>query len=107
MKKTIEITDANFNAQVLSSDVPVVVDFWAPWCGPCKMIAPILEDVAEEVGQAAKVAKLDVDQNPEKAAEFGVRSIPTLMLFKNGKAIGTKVGITPKDALIRWIKETN
>lgn len=104
MTKTVEVTDINFSQEVLSSKIPVLVDFWAPWCGPCKMIAPVLEDVAESLGAKVKIAKLNVDRSPEKASEYGVRSIPTLMLFKGGKAIDSKMGYTPKESIIHWIE---
>lgn len=105
MSKPIEVTDSSFSKDVLASDVPVIVDFWAAWCGPCKMIAPVLEELAEELGNSAKVAKIDVDKNPEKASEYNVRSIPTLLLFKGGKMVDTKIGFATKEALIRWIEQ--
>lgn len=100
----LKITDQNFNSDVMKSDKPVLVDFWAEWCGPCRMIAPILEEVAEELGDAAVISKLNIDENPETPALLGVRSIPTLMIFKDGKMVGTKVGVQSKAALIDWIK---
>jgi len=106
MSKPIVVTDSTFSKEVLSARSPVIVDFWAPWCGPCKMIAPILEDVAAEMGTDIKIAKVNVDENPQKAAEFGVRSIPTLVLFKKGKPVGTKVGVIPKHSLIEWIEKS-
>jgi thioredoxin 1 len=100
----LKITDQNFNSDVMKSDKPVLVDFWAEWCGPCRMIAPILEEVAEELGDTAVISKLNIDENPETPALLGVRSIPTLMIFKDGKMVGTKVGVQSKAALIDWIK---
>jgi thioredoxin 1 len=100
----LKVTDQNFNSDVMKSDKPVLVDFWAEWCGPCRMIAPILEEVAEELGDAAIISKLNIDENPETPALLGVRSIPTLMIFKDGKMVGTKVGVQSKAALIDWIK---
>lgn len=100
----LKITDKNFNSDVMKSDKPVLVDFWAEWCGPCRMIAPILEEVAEELGDTVIISKLNIDENPETPALLGVRSIPTLMIFKDGKMVGTKVGMQSKTALIEWIK---
>lgn len=100
---TVKIDNSNFQADVLDSKEPVVVDFWAEWCGPCKMIAPALEEIATELGGRVKIAKLNVDENPELAAKFGVRSIPTLMIFKGGEVAGTKIGAAPKTALSHWI----
>ena len=97
------VTDANFEAEVLQSSSPVLVDYWAEWCGPCKMIAPSLEEIAKELGAKVKVAKLNIDENPELAAEYGVRSIPTLMIFKGGEVADIKVGALPKTALSHWI----
>lgn len=100
----LKITDKNFNSDVMKSDKPVLVDFWAEWCGPCRMIAPILEEVAAELGDTVIISKLNIDENPETPALLGVRSIPTLMIFKNGKMVGTKVGMQSKAALLEWIK---
>ena len=97
-------TDKNtFQTDVLQAAEPVVVDFWAEWCGPCKMIAPALEEIAAELDGKVKVAKVNIDENPELAAQYGVRSIPTLMLFKGGEVADMKVGAAPKTALSAWI----
>ena len=104
---TSKVTDASFDADVLKSSEPVVVDFWAEWCGPCKMIAPSLEEIANEMGDAVKITKLNVDENPELAAQYGVRSIPTLMLFKGGEPASMQVGARPKSALADWIKSAS
>ncbi|HEV7417997.1 thioredoxin [Tianweitania sediminis] len=100
---TVKIDKNNFESDVLQSSEPVVVDFWAEWCGPCKMIAPALEEISQEMGGKVKIAKLNIDENPELAAQFGVRSIPTLMMFKNGEVADMKVGAAPKTALNAWI----
>jgi len=100
------VSDASFDADVLKSDLPVLVDYWAAWCGPCKMIAPLLETAAQEYQGRVTVAKLDVDANPETAAKFGIRGIPTLMLFKNGKAAATKVGALSKSQLNAFLDES-
>ena len=100
---TTHVSDANFGEEVLSSKEPVLVDFWAEWCGPCKMIAPSLEELAVEFQGKVKVAKLNIDENPELAAQFGVRSIPTLAMFKAGEVADIKVGAAPKTALSSWI----
>ena len=100
---TIKTTDASFEADVLQSTEPVVVDFWAEWCGPCKMIGPSLEEISTEMAGKVKITKLNVDENPGVAGKFGIRSIPTLMLFKDGKLAGQKVGAAPKGELVKWI----
>lgn len=102
---TVKVTDANFKSDVVSAGGPVVVDFWAEWCGPCKMIAPALEEIADELRGKVTIAKLNVDENPGVAGAYGVRSIPTLMVFKDGKLTSTKVGAAPKGELKRWISE--
>ncbi len=100
---TQKVTDANFEAEVLQAAEPVVVDFWAEWCGPCKMIGPSLEELAKEYGGKVKITKLNVDENPAVAGKLGIRSIPTLMLFKDGKLASQKVGAAPKGELAKWI----
>lgn len=102
----VHVTDANFEEEVLKSDLPVLVDFWAAWCGPCKMIAPILDEVSREQAGKVKVCKVDVDANPDTPAKFGIRGIPTLILFKNGTAAATKVGALSKTQLNDFITGT-
>lgn len=97
-------TDATFDADVLKSSEPVVVDFWAEWCGPCKMIAPALEEISEEMAGQVKIAKLNIDENQDMAMKYGVRSIPMLILFKDGEPMATQVGAAPKGKLADWIK---
>ncbi|MCW2951055.1 MAG: thioredoxin [Conexibacter sp.] len=94
-----EVTDNNFQAEVIENDVPVLVDFWAPWCGPCRMVAPVLEEIAGERGEALKIVKLNVDENQQTAMNFEVLSIPTLILFKNGEVAKKVVGAYPKRKL--------
>ncbi|MFV9473738.1 thioredoxin TrxA [Advenella sp. RU8] len=104
MSDTIKhATEASFNADVLKSDKPVLVDYWAPWCGPCKAIAPVLEEVAKEYEGRLQVVKVDVQDHPEVAAQFGIRGIPTLMVFKHGEAVATKVGAVNKAQLTSFI----
>jgi thioredoxin 1 len=101
---TIKVTDSSFQQDVLGSDTPVVVDFWAEWCGPCRIIAPHLDAIATEMAGKVKVAKVNIDENPEIAGQVGIRSIPTLMVFKGGKHVNTKVGAGSKGDLQRWIE---
>ena len=98
-----KVSDADFEAQVLKSTEPVVVDFWAEWCGPCRMIAPALEEIAGTLNGKVKIVKLNVDENPGTASKFGIMSIPTLMLFKNGQLASRQVGAAPKQKLEQWI----
>jgi thioredoxin 1 len=102
----IMTSDTSFEIDVLKSDVPVVVDFWAEWCGPCKMIAPFLEELAADKSEQVLVAKVNIDDNPLTPTRYGVRGIPTLMLFKNGEIAATKVGAMPKTKLYEWVEES-
>jgi thioredoxin 1 len=103
-KMELQFTDGNFEAEVLKSDKPVLVDFWAPWCGPCQMMGPIVDEVAKELAGSAKVGKLNVDENPQVAGKFGIMSIPTLLIFKNGAVVKELVGVQAKDTLVAEIK---
>ena len=94
-----DVTDNNFQAEVLESEVPVLVDFWAPWCGPCRMVSPVVEEIAEERGDALKVVKMNIDENQETAVKFNVMSIPTLIVFRNGQVAKTVIGAYPKRKL--------
>ncbi|WP_375402357.1 thioredoxin [uncultured Sphingomonas sp.] len=101
---TKTVTDQSFQADVLQSDVPVLVDFWAEWCGPCKMIGPSLEELSDELGGQVSIVKLNIDDNPEMPGQFGVRGIPTMILFKGGAPAATKVGAAPKSQLKGWLE---
>jgi thioredoxin 1 len=103
---TQKVSDASFELDVLKSDAPVVVDFWAEWCGPCKMIAPALEEIALALGPKVKIVKINVDENPQTPSKYGVRGIPTLMVFKGGAVASTKVGAAPKGQLQSWIEQS-
>ena len=100
---TTHVSDANFGEEVLSSKEPVLVDFWAEWCGPCRAIAPVLEELSGELAGKVKIVKLNVDENPATAQKYGIMSIPTLMLFKNGELASRQVGAAPKQKLQQWI----
>lgn len=101
----IEFKDDNFQQEVLESDKPVLVDFWAPWCGPCQMMSPIIDDVSEQVSENAKVGKLNVDENPQTAQKYGVMSIPTLIIFKDGEILKQMTGVQSKEALLEELKK--
>ena len=102
---TVSITDENFDTQVLKSEKMTLVDFWAEWCGPCKQVGPILEEISEEMKDQIVVAKHDIDSQPNMPTKYGVRGIPTMLLFKGGELISTKVGAVPKSNIVSWIKE--
>ncbi|NJC06376.1 thioredoxin 1 [Sphingomonas kaistensis] len=101
---TQTITDQSFAADVLGADKPVLVDFWAEWCGPCKMIAPALEELSQTMGDKVTIAKLNIDENPDTPGKYGVRGIPTMLLFKNGEPVAQKVGALPKSQLAAWLE---
>lgn len=104
MSAPIKISDASFQADVLDSKTPVLVDFWAEWCGPCRQIGPALEEIAGELAGKVVIAKINIDESPETPQKFGVRGIPTMILFKDGQAVATKVGAAPKSKLKDWIE---
>ena len=103
---TVAVTDASFETDVLKSGKPVLVDFWAEWCGPCKQIAPALEQIALELGEAVTIAKLNIEDSPTTPSRYGVRGIPTMMLFKDGQMAAMKVGAMPKQKILEWLAET-
>lgn len=103
---TKKVSDASFEADVLKSDLPVVVDFWAEWCGPCRTIAPALEEISEELDGQVVIAKVNIDDDPEWAGRYNVRSIPTMIIFRDGEIIGNKLGAEPKASLKKWITST-
>ena len=102
---TVSVTDATFDAEVKNADIPVVVDFWAEWCGPCKQIGPALEELSSQYEGKVKIVKVNVDENPDSPAQMGVRGIPALFMFKDGQVVSNKVGAAPKASLEDWIKE--
>ena len=101
---TVKATDASFEQEVLKSDTPVLVDFWAEWCGPCRMIGPSLEEISKELDGKLKIVKINIDENPMAPTRYGVRSIPTLLLFKNGQVAATKIGALQKSKLQEWVE---
>ena len=100
-----QVTDSSFNEDVLQSDIPVLVDFWAPWCGPCKMVAPVVSEIAQQFKDKVKVVKLNTDENPNTASKYGIRSIPTLMIFKGGQRVDMVVGAVPKTTLASTLEK--
>jgi thioredoxin 1 len=102
----IEVTDKNFESEVLKSDKPVVIDFWAPWCGPCRLLSPIIEEVSKEMTSKAKFCKINTDENPQTAGKYNIMSIPTVLLFKDGEIASTSVGALPKEQFKRWLEKS-
>ncbi|PSP18796.1 MAG: thiol reductase thioredoxin [Cyanobacteria bacterium QS_8_64_29] len=105
MAATAEVTDTTFQNEVLESEVPVLVDFWAPWCGPCRMVAPVVDEIAEQYQGQIKVVKINTDDNPNVASQYGIRSIPTLMIFKDGERVDMVVGAVPKTTLANTLEK--
>ncbi|MEQ9357923.1 thioredoxin [Coleofasciculus chthonoplastes] len=105
MSTAVAVTDASFKQDVLDSDVPVLVDFWAPWCGPCRMVAPVVDEIAQQYEGQIKVVKLNTDENPNVASQYGIRSIPTLMIFKGGDRVDMVVGAVPKTTLANTLEK--
>ena len=103
---TQKVSDASFQDDVLQSQEPVLVDFWAEWCGPCRQIAPTLDEIAREMDGKLKIAKINIDENPSTPSRYGVRAIPTLMIFKGGQQVGQQVGVVPKSKLVDWIRSS-
>lgn len=105
MSATASVTDTSFKEDVLDSEIPVLVDFWAPWCGPCRMVAPVVDEIAEQYAGQVKVVKLNTDENPNIASQYGIRSIPTLMIFKGGQRVDMVVGAVPKTTLANTLEK--
>ena len=105
MSAAVQVTDASFKQDVLDSEVPVLVDFWAPWCGPCRMVAPVVDEIAQQYDGQIKVVKLNTDENPNVASQYGIRSIPTLMIFKGGQRVDMVVGAVPKTTLSNTLEK--
>lgn len=105
MSAAASVTDSNFKQEVLESDVPVLVDFWAPWCGPCRMVAPVVDEIADQYAGQIKVVKVNTDENPSVASQYGIRSIPTLMIFKGGQRVDMVVGAVPKTTLASTLEK--
>jgi thioredoxin 1 len=105
MSKAAPVTDSTFKEEVLDSEVPVLVDFWAPWCGPCRMVGPVVDEIAEQYGEKLKVVKMNTDENPGIASQYGIRSIPTLMIFKGGEKVDMVVGAVPKTTLANTLEK--
>ncbi|MEM9119692.1 MAG: thioredoxin [Cyanobacteria bacterium P01_F01_bin.56] len=101
----VQVTDSSFKQDVLESELPVLVDFWAPWCGPCRMVAPVVDEISEQYDGQVKVVKLNTDENPSVASQYGIRSIPTLMIFKDGQRVDMVVGAVPKTTLANTLKK--
>ncbi|BAZ84651.1 thioredoxin [Dolichospermum compactum] len=105
MSAAEQVTDSTFQQKVIDSDVPVLVDFWAPWCGPCRMVAPVVDEIATQYGEQLKVVKVNTDENPQIASQYGIRSIPTLMIFKDGQKVDMVVGAVPKTTLSNTLEK--